>query len=287
MIRSFVLRLASFVFRLPSPVSRLPCYFSNPQFSSSAACSNTMADPPTTHLTPSPFGSKEYWDTTYTSELSQHLSSPEAPSTSTVWFSDTSAAEKVTSYLVSHAPPRASMLDLGTGNGGMLFQLREELGSDKAGRMLGVDYASAGVELARGLGRQRGYAEVGFKTWDIFKGDRGEVMTGEQKDGWDVVLDKGTFDAVSLSEERDGEQQERRRCEIYPDKAAELVRLGGMLVVTSCNWTEEELQGWFDGVGGLAVHHRIKYPSFSFGGGQGQSVCTVVFRRGIEREAET
>lgn len=58
--------------------------------------------------------------------------------------------------------------------------------------------------------------------------------------GFDVVLDKGTYDAISLSEETlaDG----RRVYEDYPRKVAAVVKTGGLLVVTSCNWTEEELQ---------------------------------------------
>lgn len=97
--------------------------------------------------------------------------------------------------------------------------------------------------------------------------------------GFDVVLDKGTFDAVSLSHEKD--DRGRRVCEGYRDRVGRLVRKGGVLVVTSCNWTEEELMGWFEGEGegGLERCGRVEYPVFRFGGRQGQSVHSVVFRR--------
>ncbi|KAJ5748502.1 uncharacterized protein N7511_010198 [Penicillium nucicola] len=100
--------------------------------------------------------------------------------------------------------------------------------------------------------------------------------------GFDVVLDKGTFDAVSLSDDA----KTTRVCERYPEIARRLVRRGGFLVVTTCNWTEEELVHWFTGgtekgVGEdrLVVWGRVEYPRFRFGGHEGQGVCTVCFTR--------
>ncbi|OQD87282.1 hypothetical protein PENANT_c006G04251 [Penicillium antarcticum] len=95
--------------------------------------------------------------------------------------------------------------------------------------------------------------------------------------GFDIVLDKGTFDAVSLADDA----KTTRVCERYPDIARRLVRRGGFLVVTTCNWTEEELVHWFtggkekgDGEDRLVVWGRVEYPRFRFGGHEGQGVCT-------------
>ena len=97
--------------------------------------------------------------------------------------------------------------------------------------------------------------------------------------GFDIVLDKGTFDAVSLADDA----KTSRVCERYPDIARRLVRRGGFLIVTTCNWTEEELVHWFTGerTSGdrLAVWGRVEYPRFRFGGHEGQGVCTVCFQR--------
>jgi hypothetical protein len=97
--------------------------------------------------------------------------------------------------------------------------------------------------------------------------------------GFDIVLDKGTFDAVSLSDDA----KRARVCEVYPDIARRLVKRGGFLVVTTCNWTEEELVRWFVGEGKgrdrLVVWGRVEYPVFRFGGCEGQGVCTVCFQR--------
>ncbi|KAJ5514495.1 hypothetical protein N7463_004047 [Penicillium fimorum] len=100
-----------------------------------------------------------------------------------------------------------------------------------------------------------------------------------QDGGFDIVLDKGTFDAVSLADDA----KTTRVCERYPDIARRLVRRGGFLMVTTCNWTEEELVHWFTGdrTSGdrLAVWGRVEYPRFRFGGHEGQGVCTVCFQR--------
>lgn len=199
-----------------------------------------------------------------------------------------------------------SFLDLGTGNGHALFRLREgeeegegdEEGEEGwGGRMMGVDYSARSIEFARriavdkGFGPDDGTKEVEFAHWDIMtQCPSPAVLNGVNTAGWDVVLDKGTFDAISLSEEKD--ERGRRICEGYRERVLPLIREGGVLLVTSCNWTEEELVGWFvrgsgegegegEGQGGgkLVVEDKIAYRSFSFGGMKGQSVSSVCFRK--------
>lgn len=165
----------------------------------------------------------------------------------------------------------------------MLFALRD---AGFAGRMVGVDYAAASVELCRRLAGARGYGGGGeekgkgrmveFTAWDILRHRPLPGWFDAEGQGFDVVLDKGTFDAVCLSDELDA--RGRRVCEGYRARVEGLVRTGGLFVVTSCNWTEEELRGWFEG-GTLEVCGRVEYPVFMFGGGTGQSVQSVCFRR--------
>ncbi|ROW12582.1 hypothetical protein VMCG_00231 [Cytospora schulzeri] len=208
-----------------------------------------------THLEPSELGTKEYWDNLYTNELTNHSHNP----------SDKGTKEST------------SFLDLGCGNGSLLFALREE---GWQGRCLGVDYSEKSVALARQIAASEDQADnerVEFEVWDVLQG--AYDTTG----GWDVVHDKGTFDAISLSEERDAAG--RRICEGYKGRIVRLVRPGGLFLVTSCNWTEEELEGWF-GEASAAVEGgrfvrvgRVNYPSFSFGGVKGQTISTVCYQK--------
>ncbi|PWY73835.1 hypothetical protein BO94DRAFT_538884 [Aspergillus sclerotioniger CBS 115572] len=194
---------------------------------------------------------------------------------------------------------------------------------DGSGSEDGNGDGEKGEEGGSGGGKD---TNIRFEEWDILH--HGDVITtttdgqGEKekekkldwfpydKGGFDIVLDKGTFDAVSLSDEvvvegegedkdmaASGRKIQRRVCERYPGIVRGLVRKGGFVVVTSCNWTEEELVNWFtssstctSGGGGgegdrLVVWGRVEYPRFRFGGREGQGVCTVCFQR-VEGEKE-
>ena len=213
----------------------------------------------------------------------------------TTWFSDSLAQEKILEYLTTSAPnvskASTSFLDLGTGNGEMLFALR---GAGFGGEMLGVDYSAQSVELARRIASTRDDmatpSKPNFRVWDLLVSGSGKKEVGreggegeegeEEEDGkgeglgeWDMVLDKGTFDAVSLGGLPGVEEQYIRRVSVLPKPGT------GILLLTSCNWTEEELRNWFEGSGDLDYYARIEYPTFRFGGKTGQAISSVCFKR--------
>lgn len=151
---------------------------------------------------------------------------------------------------------------------------------DWEGELVGVDYSEASVQLARQIANQRRddaddrSEAVRFEQWDILNEHSAEWLAG----GFDAVLDKGTFDAISLSSETDA--QGRRICETYRDRVTPLIKKGGLMIITSCNWTKEEVMNWFVVQGGeLEFFDEAKYPTFRFGGQVGQSVCTLIFRK--------
>lgn len=290
-------------------------------------------------LTPPPTHTHS-WDSLYTTELTNHAHDP--ADRGTVWFDDADAEAKMVEFLLEDedCPPsasasssssrqdnnnnnntttntrRRSFLDLGCGNGSLLFALARALGdgdgdggaSDETTTMLGIDYSEQSIALARQIAqegddddddeetetdtmdtrrqkRREQRKKIRFAVWDLLRGDYddGVVLAGAQAGGWDVVLDKGTFDAISLSEDKD--ERGRRICEGYKARVLRLVRTGGLFLVTSCNWTEAELEGWF-GEGSAEVEGasfvsvgRVQYPSFSFGGVKGQTISTLCFQK--------
>lgn len=234
-----------------------------------------------THLDPSELGTKSYWDAAYSTERQNFAAN--TSDEGTIWFSDAGAEERMLSFLEDlsdegHIAKEdaaeekgARFLDLGTGNGHLLFALRED---DWCGDMVGVDYSAQSVTLATSIrdAKDDSYADISFYEWDILSQPPGAWLGS----GFDVVLDKGTFDAICLSQEEDA--QGRRICEGYREKVEPLMKKGGRFLITSCNWTEEELRGWFQG-GELEFEGKVKYPSFTFGGKTGSSVVTLCFKR--------
>jgi len=206
----------------------------------------------------------------------------------------------------------ASVLDLGTGNGSSLLTLR--LQGSYYGNMVGVDYSPQSIELARKLGKQYSDPErtaelsvslppvehscekIRFEVFDIFNDDPwkqnwwpwSSEKDSSESAGFDLVLDKGTFDAISLSSDTiqvDGKTL--RVHEAFSRIVISLLGPRGFFFITSCNWTEEEVIRWFttgeNVTGELEVFDKISYPVFEFGGHKGQGVASVCFRRRAKR----
>ncbi|KAK6434977.1 Protein-lysine N-methyltransferase efm4 [Oleoguttula sp. CCFEE 5521] len=228
-------------------------------------------------LNPSELGTKDYWERAYALELSNHASAPEDEGT--VWFDESNAETAVCNLLDRLEEDghfdrtTARVLDLGTGNGHMLFTLREE---GYEGELVGVDYSAASVALARRIEEARELDDgqgVRFEEWDVLTQPPGDWF-GED---FEIVLDKGTFDAISLMPREHGTEPVS---EVYRRRVEGLVKSSGVVVVTSCNWTKEEVCGWLaQGNGGLEFLQEAKYPSFKFGGRTGQSVVTIAFQK--------
>ncbi|CAN6647562.1 protein-lysine N-methyltransferase Efm4p [Trichomonascus vanleenenianus] len=222
---------------------------------------------------PSKLGTKNYWDQFYDREKLNFLENDD--DTGECWFADSGAEEKMVDLLVSCDEEgeidgrSASVIDLGTGNGRLLFSLRD---AGYEGEFLGVDYSEPSVEFARMVAEKEGLSEgINFLPADILTDNSWNV------DGlkWDIVLDKGTFDAISLSDSKyDGFSSTERYVEMVKD----MVKPEGIFLITSCNFAESELIGHIARGGAFEVWRTAEYPSFEFGGRKGQTVCTIAFR---------
>ncbi|KAL6862045.1 S-adenosyl-L-methionine-dependent methyltransferase [Trichoderma novae-zelandiae] len=296
-----------------------------------------MASSKPAHLDPSELGTKEYWDKLYATELTNHAANPS--DTGTNWFDDSNAEGRIVAFLggllddddgddKSEAilggrkerleQSTATVLDLGCGNGELLFALRDD---GWEGTMLGVDYSAQSVALARRIAATRDAVDaeeaaaeeaaadsahdeekaeeeegaasspsspVNFLEWNLLTGPLSPTdpasplhFAPSPETLFDIVLDKGTFDAISLS--ATSSPAETHPCETYRQRLLQLLNpRGGLFLVTSCNWTEKELRGWFEDErdAELRVVGRVEYPTFTFGGVKGQTISTLCFRRG-------
>ncbi|PWN18398.1 hypothetical protein BCV69DRAFT_285023 [Microstroma glucosiphilum] len=312
-----------------------------------AATAAAEARDTSSELPSSKLGTQEYWDSVYQREVSNFASDGDRGE---VWFGQ-EAAKSMLEYLRSHYSASSSatsssssptILDVGTGNGHLLFSLcgvkddedesdesdededddEEKLdGKDGSGArssrnqlitspdyMCGCDYSAASVQLCKDIAASvqgSTQAEVGKIRWeecDVLKdGDVKQLkemagrIRGEEssRDGWDIVLDKGTLDAIALASS--APSAGTTPLNTYLSALGTLTTPGGLFLITSCNFTAEELvakltqpraQAQVDQTGSgpatAAFEHLETLPAkrqFMFGGKKGSTTVCVAFRR--------
>ncbi|KAF8554476.1 S-adenosyl-L-methionine-dependent methyltransferase [Imleria badia] len=229
-------------------------------------------------------GTKDHWDQRYSDELAHFYDSGLEGE---VWFGEEPVV-KMVEWASKHVPStaRPNVLDVGMGNGHLLFAM-VEAGYDASG-LTGIDYSQGSVDLSTAIAKQRDedgdeertYADVTFAVCDFLDPESpiSPPRAESTSDGvWDLVLDKGTFDAISLM---DKDARGVAPLDKYVPRVAGLLRPGGHFLITSCNFTEDELTQKVATQGsGLEYKGSIPYKKFTFGGKSGSSYATVAFQK--------
>lgn len=209
-------------------------------------------------------GTREYWDQIYLREAQNYIDHQDEGE---IWFGEDSE-DKIVDYLQDNLDITSTTLtciDLGTGNGHLLFRLRDE---GFQWNLCGLDYSHGSVDLAKSIAQQRGCNDIRFKVSDFMK--------DFTLDKADLILDKGTFDAISLCDVTTSDG--KRLFETYASAVVRLMKASSLLLITSCNWTQEELIKWMTMEHLLVYDSHVKRPKFTFGGASGTTVATVAFR---------
>lgn len=234
----------------------------------------------TSELEPSKLGTKEHWDNVYEEELENF---GENGDEGEIWFGKKAMNEMV-KWVNQHVPSRSDMsvLEVGSGNGALLFALAEGRGKAcyPAHRLLGIDYSEGAVQLAQSVAHSRNLTAVTFRVCDFLHEDPpllADDQKADQNGAWDLILDKGTYDAIALMEK---DKNGRTPVEGYPIRIAKLLNPGGHFLITSCNFTDFELESKFiTEETGLQYHSRIEHPTISFGGSTGSACSSVAFTK--------
>ncbi|KAI0213165.1 EEF1A lysine methyltransferase 2 [Lamellibrachia satsuma] len=205
-------------------------------------------------LTSSKLGTKEYWDQMYEEELKAFH---EIGDSGEIWFGIESV-ERVVNWL-ENSPLTSltnNIVDLGCGNAAMLLELY------KRGfcNLVGVDYSSAAVMMAEALAEKEN-AVIRFERCDLLL-DTAETCSSMSSSTYHVCIDKGTYDAISLMQNN---AKLQRNC--YIRNVHQILMENGLLVITSCNWTQEELMHQFES--SFTLLQKIPTPTFNFGGQTG------------------
>lgn len=138
-----------------------------------------------------------------------------------------------------------------------------------------MDYSLGAVLLASELAKVSGFPSIQFSQADIL--DPQSLIPQAI-----IIIDKGTFDAISLGKD---EKLEATKClrikSISQQFKSSLQRilskdLSSRFIITSCNWTFEELELLF--APEFMVCDKVPHETFAFGGQKGQAVTTIVFK---------
>lgn len=216
-------------------------------------------------LNESRLGTKTYWDALYQKEVHNFI---ECGEQGEIWFGQDSV-DKMINWTEENIPMNAKIIDLGMGNGHIIFELI------KSGytRCLGVDYSENAVALARNI--QERDENQNIKEMNLFQVmDLLDLSQLDRIGTFDFCLDKGTFDAISLGTI---DPQNLSPADQYVNAVHKLLNTDGVILITSCNWTSEELITRFTPK--FALADKIKYPVFKFGGVEGQKITTLAFKK--------
>ena len=142
------------------------------------------------------------------------------------------SVEKIIDWTLRYVPVHTSpcILEVGCGNGTLLFALFQSGYAPE--RMLGIDYSSDALKLAKSIASSRGIPQITFNVCDFLEGDPPLLSVMDYpstNDAWDLILDKGTYDAISLGE-RDASG--RSPAAKYPERIARLLQAGGHFLIT-------------------------------------------------------
>ncbi|KAH3756595.1 EEF1A lysine methyltransferase 2 [Pelomyxa schiedti] len=206
-------------------------------------------------LVKSKLGTKTYWDDTYSREIGNFDNTGDV---GTVWFGSPVLAKVVTCVVsLPGITKSSSVLDIGTGNGLTLITLAAKYGFTS---LVGSDFSEPAVQLATKISAKRGL-DIKFIVDDVTH----SIIDHK----FQLVIDKGTFDAIALTQqtEREEKKEQYRRAIVsflQPPPAI------SYFVITSCNFTTAELREFFGPV--LHYHSQLEYPVFTFGGKQGSEI---------------
>ena len=150
------------------------------------------------------------------------------------------SVEKTVNQVLENVPlrPDLSVLEVGSGNGTLLFALVKE--GYAADRLVEIDYSEGAVSLASSISKTRCCEAIRFNRSGFLKEEPPLLSDNQQVVGggaWDQILDKGTFDAIVLMQTDDNGKS---LADDDPSRVAKLLLQPGAYFLITCKfgWTQ-------------------------------------------------
>lgn len=144
-----------------------------------------------------------------------------------------------------------------------------ELYRENYRNLTGIDYSANAITLAKQIAADQSM-NIAYEVLDLLNSNEIEEKFGAK--AFDVVHDKGTYDAISLHPVDPAEKRAQ-----YIENVFKLTSNNGLLIISSCNWTEAELCASLSGK--FQLYKAIPTPTFKFGGSVGSVVTQIVFKK--------
>ncbi|XP_044270762.1 EEF1A lysine methyltransferase 2 [Tribolium madens] len=206
-------------------------------------------------LQESELGSQEYWNNRYKEEIENFQDHGDPGE---VWFGEDTVNRLIKWIEKNRTVTKESkILDVGCGNGMFLI----ELATEGYTNLFGVDYSNDAITLAKSIAQKQGL-KIQYSECDIL-----EKLDGQ----FDIIHDKGTYDAISLN----ANITEFRGK--YLENMHKALVQNGFFIITSCNWTKDELNEHFKNH--FDCVDNIPTPQFQFGGKTGNTVTSLVYKK--------
>ncbi|KAM7541282.1 hypothetical protein Aperf_G00000033613 [Anoplocephala perfoliata] len=234
-------------------------------------------------LEPSTLGSKQYWNEYYIRELKNF---EEFDDEGDIWFGKFNEQRMIKYLENAKTPHDVRILDVGCGNGHFCLELAKRGYSS----VTGIDYSEVAINLANKLASKHELScKVCYMCVNILSLDSVKEFCASSFAAYDVAIDKGTFDAITLiPDDTDPSKISEKVRDIYVQNIHHLLLPNGTFMITSCNWSADELLNEFERpqTTNKAVRKVFEFVyevpplnTFTFGGKTGADTVCLVFRR--------
>lgn len=144
-----------------------------------------------------------------------------------------------------------------------------ELAREGFTNLTGIDYSANAIELSKQIAVDQ-ELNITYKVLDLLNETEIQQHLGTEQ--FDIVHDKGTYDAISLHPKNPTEQRN-----LYIEFVHKITTENGLLILTCGNWTEDELCAMLSDK--FVKHKTIPTPTFKFGNSVGSVVTQLVFKK--------